>query len=127
MEKKAWVKPVTLVQKFEANEPCAAEPCWRVTCEWSGIGHFYCHDEGNYRFLDGDENGKVDRMQNKHASLWSDCEFYSDENFEHSLGKNLEEIDVEPGQVIYYNTEYGLGYHHKGTVYIDDLSHPNRS
>ena len=46
MGKKAWVKPVTLVQKFEANEPCAADPCWRVTCEWTGTGPPY--DGGQY-------------------------------------------------------------------------------
>ena len=33
MAKKTWVKPMTLVQKFEANETVAAANCWAVACE----------------------------------------------------------------------------------------------
>lgn len=32
MGRKTWVKPMTLVQKFEANEPVAAEQCYSVAC-----------------------------------------------------------------------------------------------
>lgn len=131
MKRTTWVKPMTLVQKFEANEAVAADPCWRVKCDWSqgwwDDGHWYCQNESDYRFLDENDNGKVDKMQNKHAGIWSDCEFYADEAFTQSLGKNLEEIDIKPGQVIYYNTLYGTNYHHRGTAYVADSSHPNHS
>lgn len=36
MVREAWVKPMTLVQKFEANEAIAAEPCWDVICKSNG-------------------------------------------------------------------------------------------
>lgn len=33
MGRKTWVKPMTLVQKFEANEPVAAGNCYSIICE----------------------------------------------------------------------------------------------
>lgn len=32
MERKTWVKPMTLVQKFEANEAVAADQCFEISC-----------------------------------------------------------------------------------------------
>lgn len=32
MEKKAWVKPMTLVQQLESNETVTATQCWDVVC-----------------------------------------------------------------------------------------------
>ncbi len=135
MGKKAWVKPVTLVQKFEANEPCAADPCWRVTCEWTGTGHSFCHDPDHYRFVHDDNDGKADRMQVNHKvwiDYWYDCEFFTDSSFETSLGKNLEEIDIKPGQVVFFRNSEGaegapIHYNHMGKVYAVDPSYPNRS
>lgn len=135
MGKKTWVKPVTLVQKFEANESVAADPCWHVTCEWTGTGHGFCNNQDNYRFLDDDDNGKADRMQVNHKVVldyWYDCEFFTDDSFETSLGKNLEEIDIKPGQVVFFTNYEGsqwtpIRYNHKGTVYLDDISHSNHS
>lgn len=131
MGKKAWVKPVTLVQKFEANEPCAADPCWRVKCEWTeGAGHGFCNDADNYRFLD-DGN----RMQVNHKvglDYWYDCEFFTDGSFKTSLGTDLEKMDIKPGQVVFFRNSEGsqwtpIHYNHSGKVYADDPSHPNRS
>lgn len=33
MGRTTWVKPMTLVQKFEANEPVAAAECYEIACE----------------------------------------------------------------------------------------------
>lgn len=33
MGRKTWVKPMTMVQKFEANEPVAASACFQVACK----------------------------------------------------------------------------------------------
>lgn len=40
MGRKTWVKPMTLVQKFEANEPVAAANCYSVACS----NDTYCDD-----------------------------------------------------------------------------------
>lgn len=132
MGKKAWVKPVTLVQKFEANEPCAADPCWRVTCEWEGIGHGFCDNPENYRFQDDDNDGKADRMQIYHKTWaiqpWQNCEFFTDGSFKTSLGTDLEKMDIKPGQVVFFTNYDGITpYNHSGEVYAVDPSRPNRS
>ena len=132
MGKMTWVKPVTLVQKFEANEPCAADPCWRVICEWTGAGHGFCNNPENYRFQHDDNDGKADRMQVYHktwaAKPWQDCEFFTDSSFKTSLGTDLEKMDIKPGQVVFFTSHDGvIPYNHSGKVYAVDPSRPNRS
>lgn len=41
MGRKTWVKPMTLVQKFEANEPVAASQCYEIAC---GSNVVYAYD-----------------------------------------------------------------------------------
>lgn len=38
MERKTWVMPMTLVQKFEANETVAATSCVQVACKSTAVG-----------------------------------------------------------------------------------------
>ena len=54
MVRAAWVKPMTLVQKFEANEAVAAGQCFQVVCESDRYGKFL-----GYQTL-GDTNHPAD-------------------------------------------------------------------
>lgn len=70
MGRKTWVKPMTLVQKFEANEAVAATQCYEIACE-SDVNYWnqglsdpikinaprfgWCSNEG---FSNGDNAGK---------------------------------------------------------------------
>lgn len=38
MVRATWVKPMTLVQKFEANEAVAAEACLQISCDMQTYG-----------------------------------------------------------------------------------------
>ena len=76
MKMKSWVKPVTEVQKFEANEYVAA--CWGVGCDvsWSndyekwqgdydnGVTHSsaHCGNSSNQVIFDDNNDGIADRM-----------------------------------------------------------------
>ena len=73
---KSWVKPVTEVQKFEANEYVAA--CWGVGCDvkwsndyekrqgdyWNGVTHdsAHCGNSSNQVIFDYDDDGTADAM-----------------------------------------------------------------
>lgn len=59
MERKNWVKPMTLVQKFEANEAVAATSCFQIVCQhnssWKNalthkcnapLGYMWTQEEG---------------------------------------------------------------------------------
>ena len=131
MGRTTWVKPMTLVHEFEANEAVAATQCWRVACERPG-GYFHkglleihnpCKDIDSQWLYDEDGDGSPDKM----IELGHDeeCTVYADENYTQLLP--LEEIIPTSGMTIYWINSYGMKYHHKGTVQPASEEHPNRS
>lgn len=139
MGRTTWVKPMTLVQEFEANEAVAATQCWRVKCDrkltyswWDGSllrteTHNPCRNIDNQWLYDEDGDGKPDKM----IELGHDreCTIYADENYTQLLP--LGEIDPTSGMTIYWTnklTDHTLVvYHHKGTIQQASEEHPNRS
>lgn len=148
MVRAAWVKPMTLVQKFEANEAVAATSCFKILCEsytdysnmvdnanpndypkwetpqshggWVGFGHNKCHDYGD-TILEYGENYV---------------------NFISEIGGNNGHVDswidvndnkvVDAGDRVYWYTDqkWALQYYkwnHWGTIASVDPSHPNHS
>lgn len=137
MGRKTWVKPMTLVQEFEANEPVAATQCWRVACErgewftWWYDGwlrhdenHTDCRDINNQYLYDENGDGKPDKMIELGHDV--DCSLYSDENYTNPISPG----DVIPssGTTIYWTNKWASWeYHHKGTIQQASEDHPNRS
>lgn len=131
MVRSAWVKPMTLVQKFEANEAVAAETCWYVECEGNYTGellaHGACKKKGNYTFKDTDGNGMNDTMY-LHVTAISvyECPIYTDA--EHNNRLDIETYDPQPGQTLWWTHKvWPSTYKHKGTVQLVDASNPNFS
>ncbi len=132
MGRKTWVKPMTLVQKFEANESVAADTqCWRVACERPG-GYFYhgllevhtaCKDINNQWLYDEDGNGTPDKMVELGHDV--DCTIYADSDYTKPLA--FEDIVPSSGATIYWVNNYGMKYHHVGTIQQASAEHPNRS
>lgn len=126
MERKTWVKPMTLVQKFEANETVAATQCWYINCEWSGVQHIACRRRDSYQYLDENNNDKIDKVMFDDmigpGNVWYVCEFYTDSS--ESSYIDIETLDPKPGNVVYWKTG---ATNHKSTVHAVDSSHPNRS
>ena len=136
MAKKTWVKPMTLVQKFEANESVASQ-CWLVKCErprsytWWYDGwvahvedHVPCRDINNQWLYD--ENG--DNIPDKMIELGHDvdCVLYSDENYTNQISPG--DIIPNSSTTIYWINKWaGWEYHHKGTIQQASEDHPNRS
>lgn len=155
MERKTWVKPMTLVQKFEANETVAA--CWSVGCS-TGAADDYEKSIGNYDIwywgwhmgkvehsIDGCGNpshqfisdvagdGKAPIMYEFTDNVRRDCKFYTDGTYKTEVSSDFE---VSLGQTVYWTTsgvlESGLykvpvDWHHQGTVNQTVPGHPNRS
>lgn len=132
MGRTTWVKPMTLVHEFEANEAVAATQCWRVECErpspyywegWRSEFHNPCKNIDNQWLYDEDGDGSPDKM----IELGHDkeCTVYADENYTQLLP--LGEIIPTSGMTIYWTNSLGITYHHKGTVQPASEEHPNRS
>ena len=151
MAKKTWVKPMTLVQKFEANETVAA--CWGVACN-TGAANDYEIKNGfdevymwipaaNYKVehtMDGCGN-----MSNQYIIDDNPFDSVPPEMIEISNGEHLpctftDEnynaitlTSVKDGQDIFWTTKRTVGsvgvvatWHHQGVAIIDPR-HPNRS
>lgn len=51
MEKRVWVRPVTMMQNFAPNEYVAA--CWKINCNVpTGIGFYDTNNNGRYDWSD---------------------------------------------------------------------------
>lgn len=131
MGRKTWVKPMTLVQKFEANESVAADTqCWYVACEYKyGIGgdgveiHNDCRNASNQVLIDNTGDGIPDIMKEVNHNV--ECILYSDSSYKNRI--NPSDIDPTSGATIYWTSYLGYTYHHHGTIQQGDPNHPNRS
>ena len=145
MERKTWVKPMTLVQKFEANETVAA--CWGVACmvseanDWEWKNDFWnaaaqkheaehCGTIGNQVIFDDNDDGIADRMIETGVSGGGTlpCTIYTDDSF--SEIKSIGSVKV--GEKLYWTTSkkpaaITYTWHHRGMVVQQDPNHPNRS
>lgn len=129
MVRATWVKPMTLVQKFEANEAVAAETCWYVECEGNYTGqllaHGACGKKGNYTFKDTDGNGINDTMYFEWGGKF-ECPIYTDA--EHNNRLDIETYDPQAGQTLWWTHKIlTTTYKHRGTVQLVDASNPNFS
>ena len=87
MVRSAWVKPMTLVQKFEANEAIAA--CLQIKCN----SDTYCSGAG---WIHGDDNSPPDDSpkwetgEDYGSNVWynahSDCKTYTNNPFSFDTG-----------------------------------------
>lgn len=127
MVRATWVKPMTLVQKFEANEAVAANQCWYLICERGGTaGHTACDNRGNYHYYDDNDNGIIDRVQLQVAANKYDLTFYTTDSYENSV--NLEELDPKAGQTLYWtNKIWPVTYYHRGVLQATNADNPNFS
>ena len=141
MERKTWVMPMTLVQKFEANETVAQ--CYYIGCDtgaanaWEERNHGWWEIKPNHQsdecgnkyqqiFKDTDGDGLPDKMFEERGSIWGTLEVtgvYSDENY--SVIQDISKI--QEGQRIYWITKAAYTYHHQGNAVAVDDGHPNRS
>lgn len=138
---KSWVKPVTEVQKFEANEYVAA--CWGVGCDvnWSndyekrqgdygnGVTHdsAHCGNSSNQVIFDYNDDGTADAMIETGTDGLGNlnCTIFSDPSY--SQKRDVSTVKV--GDVIYWTTQAADGrtWNHMGTVFATAAGHPNRS
>lgn len=156
MERKTWVMPMTLVQKFEANESVAATNCWAVGCDTvaanalekssfpqyapSDPAHWfpYYSEHGadscgvsTHQFVrDIDGNGTPDKMYELKNGQELECSVFTDPSYTNPITVS----SIKPGQTIYWTTVMDVGgllkrqtWHHQGKVELTYPSHPNRS
>lgn len=147
MERKTWVMPMTLVQKFEANEAVSA--CWGVACDtetanrWQGSylpwwqpvsatkhSASECGDFTHQVLRDTNDDGTVDEMiETRDGGLY--CTLYSDDSYKQTISPSV--VSPETTEMIFWTTTKevspGIHYtwHHRGTVEASDPKHPNRS
>lgn len=154
MAKKTWVKPMTLVQKFEANESVAATQCYRVACDVSNdetwensLGAFDLGWEYfNFKVEHGANgckninnqyiqvtNGTVQMMEN--SAVARSCVFYTDDKY----GTQTSNPILAAGEYVYWTTSKQVGgrfvwsddktatWHHKGEIQLAAPNHPNQS
>lgn len=124
MGRKTWVKPMTFVQKFEANEAIAASPCWYIEeCEWTGIGHLSagCRNAKSYRY-DYNDTGEINYVELTPTGGWPyyECVFYRDND--HT--ERIETEDIKPGDTLYWRT---LSTNHCAVAKVKDPSVSNHS
>lgn len=148
MERKTWVKPMTVVQKFEANESVAADTqCWNVSCQrpwinppgplltgwygspWGTPINFHdadvCGKLSNQVLRDTDGDGAVDQML-EYGNGTKECTLYTDENYSEVMSPS--KVDPDSGNTIYWvNKKDTITFFHKGVPQLADASHPNRS
>lgn len=129
MERKTWVMPMTLVQKFDANEVVAL--CWGVGCDtdlanasnsydsthpqWHpddpghvnnwGKGylprHGTCGNSSNQYFKDTNGDGAVDALYERAADGTELlCEIYSDASYTNTISVE----NVQPNSTIYWTS-----------------------
>ena len=129
MGRTTWVKPMTLVQQFEANEYVASS-CWGVGCDtdaantwesghpqwnesadpghWNnwGKGYIAYHDPSScgvvsHQFLkDIDGDGSPDKMYELKDGEELECAVFSDPNYSNQIGVE----SIIPGMTIYWTT-----------------------
>lgn len=151
---KTWVKPMTLVQKFEANEAVAAQQCYGINCNidvanaiekerfkgngvsWRIAEHSAdgCGAYDSHLIIDTDGNGVPDLMRESSGKGEFDCTIYTDDSYTTSI--DISQVSLEPGTTIYWTTEdwlvgnligHNTVWHHQGTIYSTVEGHPNRS
>lgn len=155
MGRKTWVKPMTLVQKFEANEAVAA--CWSVGCNTEAANNYEksigkyeiwyagihmgdvrhdaedCGNSSNQFITDVAGDGIAPIMYETSEGQNLPCKFYTDGTYTTEVGSDFE---VSPGQTVYWTTsgtfKWGLykvdvDWHHQGRVEESYPGHPLRS
>lgn len=143
MSKKLWIQPMTLVQKFEANETVASQ-CFQIKCE-SYTTYYDMVDESN-----PEDYPKWESGQNHGGAIWfahNKCHEFGDTVLEYGddyvsfvseKGGNPGHVDswidvnknnkVDVGDRVYWYTKQALyKWNHWGTIASVDPIHPNRS
>lgn len=152
MGRKTWVKPMTLVQKFEANEAVAAEQCFQVVCQSQTTCYNYSAtmnpDEG-FNPWHQKEAFHLDPVNGKHdgCKKESDNVFYFDGEHLSFYGNSGQvgngEIDTiidannsgilgDAGDRVYWHTTEKIGaftfvWNHWGKIDALVPGHPLRS
>lgn len=155
MVRSAWVKPMTLVQKFEANEAVAAEGCYQVVCESKRYGDYWLYQTkgptGHPAEIDGsDPWGRSDDLAGTSGTRKHDGNVCRQPNFNLVYGDNGKFQGINDWWVTYQSDDDGDGitevgdrvywcndefyslaesfrFNHWGTVTAVDPTHPNRS
>lgn len=155
MVRSAWAMPMTLVQKFEANEAVAAEACLGVKCESQTKSGYLGKPQGSTNHpesIDGNPWGRDEYLGASPAEGKNhegtckrpiDNGIIIDENGAVSYngadggGRFVTAIDsvtnsatavVDAGDRVYWCTDSSLyKWNHWGTVIPLDLANPNRS
>ena len=155
MGRKTWVMPMTLVQKFEANETVAAQQCYGIRCNtdvanalekqewpqnpsfgWGAVTHTMegCGAENSHVLIDTNGDGMADIMREESGKGNYTCNLFT--NAEYNQPANG--VPLEEGTTVYWTTivreqEWGWGvwgdrtYHHQGTVTQTMPGRPNHS
>lgn len=154
MERKNWIKPMTLVQKFEANEAVAL--CWEVACKndtyYDGLAwntkkdsnaprdewHFWKHSESiNGEFIPFEHSDCNTASNNLFAEDNGNIIFKGE--VAHDVRGGFEGwVDVDgsesitPKDRIYWYSQKKVGliwytWNHWGEVSAVNIDHPNRS
>lgn len=154
MERKTWAKPMTLVQKFEANETVAATQCYRVACDvsdsatwenalgtydfgWEYYDYKVWHDNKGCQNINNQyiqvTNGTVQMIENS-AEVRS-CVFYTDDKYATQTANPI----LAAGEYVYWTTSKQIEgrflwskdktaiWHHKGEIQLAAPNHPNQS
>lgn len=155
MERKTWVKPMTLVQKFEANETVAAQQCYGIRCNinaandlegdkwpqnpsfgWGQVWHTDegCGAENSHVLIDTNGDKIADIMREESGKGNYACNLFTNADYNQPAAG----VPLEAGTTVYWTTivseqQWGWGvwgdrtYHHQGTVTQTVPGHPNRS
>lgn len=119
MEKRNWVQPMAVVQKFVANEYIAA--CWGVKCdstekESASVYHRgeFCGTGDHYQIKLDDNNVPVSMTETKTDTLGDlPCTIYTDASY--TTRRDLS--GIQAGDYIYWTTSAGnRTWHHHGSV-----------
>lgn len=107
MGRKTWVKPMTLVQKFEANEPVAAiGQCYQILCKSDAkAGFFVITDSGAPEYHWSRKEGYFDSVSIEGGFRAS----FKHDQCKKSASNNVFNVDVTnpSNPIITYVTEVG--------------------
>lgn len=133
MNMKKWTTPMAMEESFTANVDVAVTTCYKIACDTNAAtaveqqkypyfpikplhNNFNCGDANHQTIqVDSSNRNEVKKMKAVKGGIFgtdSDCIFY-DSNYQTPIDAK----DVVYNQTIYWVTsEYGVKYHHQGTI-----------
>lgn len=157
MVRAAWVKPMTLVQKFEANEAVAATNCFLLSCDSNAystgavIANRGEVSSTTWKEREGDNlsggapvGWKHELCENTSNNVFNygdgGIEFVSGTGYDTGITwggiDNWTDVDedgkISDGDIVYWYTKQHSGlfdyrWNHYGTLKVVDPTHPNHS